>query len=91
MASAREMGLYGEKVSALGVLSCWFETSRAFWVKCEIGPPDRECKEGPKRREDHSRLVGGRFNTQENLYPRLVLSGHRMSRSLQSPARILKV
>ena len=40
---------------------------------------------------DHSRLVGGRFNKQENLLMRLVLGGHKVSRSPHSPARILKV
>ena len=40
---------------------------------------------------DPSRLIGGRFNKQENLYMRLVLGGHKTSRSLHLPARILKV
>ena len=38
----------------------------------------------------HTRLVGGKFNKQENLHTRLVLGGCKMSRSLHPPARILK-
>ena len=39
----------------------------------------------------HSRLAAGRFNKQGNLLMRLVLDGHKMSRSPHSPARILNV
>ena len=41
-----------------------------------------EDKEKPKKKADHSRLVGGRFNMQGILH---------MSRSLHSDARILKL
>lgn len=35
----------------------------------------------PKKEAGHSRLIGGRFNKQGNLYTRLALVGHKMSRS----------
>lgn len=43
-----------------------------------------------RKKANHSRLVGGSFNKQGNLHLRL-FSGHKMSRSLQLPARILKI
>ena len=39
----------------------------------------------------HTRLVGGKFNKQENLHTRLVLGGCKKSGSPHQPARILKV
>lgn len=35
-------------------------------------------------------MVGGSFNKQGNLFTRLVLGSHKTSRSLHTPARILK-
>ena len=43
-----------------------------------------------RKKANHSRLVGGSFNKQGNLHLRL-FSGHKMSRSLHLPARILKI
>lgn len=40
---------------------------------------------------DHSGVVGDRFNIQGNLHMGLVLDGHKTSRSLHLPNRILKV
>ena len=48
-----------------------------------------EGKERLNREADHSRLVGGRFNKQGNLYTRLVLGGCKASRSPHPPAGIL--
>ena len=56
-----------------------------------LWPPSMEVKKKPKKEADHSRLVGGSFNKQENLYTSLVFSGNKISRSLYSSARILKV
>ena len=53
-----------------------------------------EGKERPKKEADHSSLVDGRFNKQENWHRRLVLGGRKMNRSpyhTPPPARILKV
>lgn len=50
-----------------------------------------EVKKKPKKEADHSGLVGGSFNKEGNLYISLVLSGNKISRSLYSSARILKV
>lgn len=44
-----------------------------------------------KKRADHSRLIGGRFNKQGDLRMRLVLGDHKMSGFPHLPARILKV
>lgn len=44
-----------------------------------------EDKEGPKNREDHSRLVGGKFNKQRSLHTRLLLGGHKISGSPRPP------
>lgn len=44
-----------------------------------------------KEEADHSRLVGGNFNKQRNLYMWLVLGDQVMSRSLHVSIRILKV
>ena len=49
-------------------------------------------KERPDQRQkeaDHFRLVGGYFNKPVNLQMRLVLDGHKMSRSLH-PTGILE-
>ena len=54
-------------------------------------PLYREGKERSKKEADHSILVGGTFNKQGKLHTRLVLEGHKMSRSLYLPTRILKV
>ena len=53
--------------------------------------PYKEGKERPKKEADHSRWVGGRFDKKGNLHLRLVLCGHKISRSLHPPIRILKV
>ena len=44
-----------------------------------------------EERGSHSRLVGGSFNKQGNLLTRLVLGGHKTSRTPHLPARILQV
>lgn len=44
-----------------------------------------EDKEGPKNREDHSRLVGGKFNKERSLHTRLLLGGHKISGSPRPP------
>ena len=43
-----------------------------------------------RKKENHSRLVGGSFNKQGNLHLRLFL-GHKMSKSLHLPVRIIKI
>lgn len=54
--------------------------------------PILKGRERLKKAADHSRLVGGRFNKQENLFTRLTLGGYGTSRFLYCPlARILKV
>ena len=50
-----------------------------------------EGKERHKTEADHSCLAGGRFNKQGNLHTRLILGGHKTSRSPQLPTRMLKV
>ena len=50
-----------------------------------------EGKERLKTEADDSRLTGGRFNKQEDLYTRLVLGGYKTSRSRHLPARIFKI
>lgn len=45
----------------------------------------------PKKEADHSVLVGAVFNKEGNLLRRLVLGGHKTSRSPHPPALILKV
>lgn len=50
-----------------------------------------EGKERLKKKVDHSSLVGGRFNRQGHLYKRLAMCGHKASKSLHLPTRILKV
>lgn len=52
--------------------------------------PFLEGEEKLKREGGCPRLVGGRFNKQRNLYMRLVLGGHKQSRSLYPPTRLLK-
>lgn len=49
-----------------------------------------EGKERTKKEADHSGLVGGRSHKQENLTNEACLRHHKMSRSLYTPARILK-
>ena len=44
-------------------------------------------RERLKKEADHSRLVGGRFNNQGNLFLRLVLVDCKTSRSLRLPAK----
>lgn len=44
-----------------------------------------------ERKGGHSRLAGGRFNKQGDLYMRLVLGGCKINRSQHPPTRILKV
>lgn len=66
------------------------ETERVPWVTFEIGT----CTEGKERLNEeagHSRLVSGSFNGKGHLHRRLVLGGCKMSRYLQTLARILKV
>lgn len=71
---------------------CWFTFSfRDSWVKSERGPVLREGKERPRKEANHSTLVGGRLNTQENLLRKLVLVDLKISRFPHLPARILKV
>lgn len=43
-----------------------------------------------KKETEHSRLVGGRFNKQENFYTKLVLGALKTSRCLYLHTRILK-
>lgn len=50
-----------------------------------------EGKERPKKKADHSRLVDGRFNKQENLHIELVLGNYKTSRSPHPPTRFLKL
>ena len=69
---------------------CWFSTFRAFQWNLKLVHIHRQ-QERPKKEADHSRLVGGSFNKKGNLCTRLVLSGHKMSRSLHQPVRILEV
>ena len=57
-------------------------------VSSHPGPGTRRVRK--RKKANHSRLVGGSFNKQGNLHLRL-FSGHKMSRSLQLPARILKI
>ena len=54
-------------------------------------PSILEVRERPKKQADHSRLVGGRSNEQQNLLTRLVLGRGKKSRSPHLPARTLKV
>lgn len=42
-----------------------------------------------KKDVDHTRSVGGSFNNQVNLHMRLVLGGHKMSRSLPPLVKII--
>ena len=70
-----------QQISGQFITVCWF--ANCF--------PYADGKERLKKEVDHSRLVGGRFNKQVNLHMRLVLGSCNMSRSLHSPARILKV
>lgn len=51
----------------------------------------KEGKDKVKKEAGHSRLVGGKFNKDRNLYARLVLGTHKIRRSLYLPGRILKV
>ena len=51
----------------------------------EISLPYREDKE-----TDHTRLVSDWFDKQETYMLRLVLGGHKTSRSLHLPSTILK-
>ena len=52
---------------ALDPGSCWFVN----W------PLYMEGKKRPKKEADYTRLVGGRFSKQGDLFTRLVLGGHR--------------
>lgn len=63
--------------------SHWFKTSRIYKVKSATSP-HMDGKEKPKKEANHSKLVGGRFNKQENLN----LGSHKTSRSLPPPKRI---
>ena len=65
----------------MGKRSCWF----AKWPLYMGG------KERLKKETDHSKLVGGSFNKQENLHTRPLLGGWKMSRSVPPPIWILKV
>ena len=51
--------------------NCWFTNCFLYM----------EVIERWKKKADHSRLGGGRFNKQENLLMRLVLQGHQASQS----------
>lgn len=42
-------------------------------------------------RKDHSRLIGGNFNEQWNLFTRIVLGSHRKANFSNPPVRLLKV
>ena len=78
----------GTTIYILGVYS--FQDGKA---QCWFGnwSPYTEGKKRPRKETDHSRLVNGGFNKQENLCTRLILGSHKRSRSPQAPARILKV
>lgn len=54
-------------------------------------PQYLEGKKGLKKDADHSRFVEVRFDKQGKLHKRVVLGTHKASRSLNLPARILKV
>ena len=47
-------------------------------MKSETGPL-RRGQERQKKEADHFRMVGGRFNKQENLHTRLALGVHKTS------------
>ena len=49
-----------------------------------------ESKESLKKEADHLRLESGRCSKQRNLHMRLAAGGHRTSRSLHPPDRILR-
>ena len=55
------------------------------------GFADTEGEDRPRKRVDHSRLTGGKFNKQGNLHTRLVLSSHKTSRSPHLPAPTVEV
>ena len=53
--------------------------------------PHTEGKERPKKEEDHSRLVSGRFNKQRTWNNKACLEWSKMSRSPHLHSRVLKV
>lgn len=59
---------------------CWFAKQS----------PTQRARKRPKKEAGHSRLIGGRCNKQENSHGRLVLGGHKTSRSLNPPERTCK-
>lgn len=71
--------------------SCWVATLEASQVELKPAYVVIMGKERPKKEEDHSTLVDGRFNKQENLLMRLDLGGCKTSIPLHLPTRILKI
>ena len=69
----------------------WFENSRDFpkWNLKLVHV--QEGKERLKKEKNHTTLVGGSFNKQENLSTRLVSDGYKTNRSPHPPARIIIV
>lgn len=51
----------------------------SFPAEIRNQPPYMKGRERPKKRADHTRLAGSRFNKQGNLVTRLVLGNSKMS------------
>lgn len=66
----------------------WFTNSGVSLVNLKL-TPNTESKERPNK-GDHSLMVGGRFNKQENLPMRLLLGNRKDDRFLYPPTRILR-
>lgn len=60
-------------------------------IGSQSGPLAQRVGRKLKKKADHFRVVGGRFNLQGNLLRRLVMGGQRKNGLLHLPTRILKV
>lgn len=69
------------------IFKCWFKTLGASGIKSETGCHMQRT--GRDRRIRALQCVGGKFNKQEHLYRRLILSG--CEEELSTPALSLKV
>lgn len=69
---------------------CWLATLEVSWIKSESGPWTWRARRAGERCRA-LQVLSDSFNDQGNLHTKLVLGNCKMSISLQSPTRILKV
>lgn len=69
----------------------WLDVSSQRWQILKRAPLFTEGKERSKKTDHYSTVARSKFNKQGNLFMRFVLRDHKISRSLNLPARIFEV